>query len=449
MSKTESKTKALTDDELLILDSLSYYVNDKNLTGANKNLGSIVDKLSTNTKDANISPDQLVQLKQMVHDDPKLSNLVIKNVYAGNDKDLNNHNNNMIYFQDPSDGGQYLIFAGTGKNEWPDDFTGILEANPEHKTQMKQWVDGLHIKNPPGVTVSGHSDGGNDAMYITVTNGQEVNRCVSFDGEGFGADFMTAYADEIAANKFKITAYDEENDPVSALFPSIAAVTYYIAGSYNKDGTASLIPSIGHSISWLFAHDSNGKLLPSIGSMTLDYQPWCIAIRAILSGGINDTSITRAALQQLGQEVGNALNTGQVPTEALLSAVTMLLNEAAAAPDTTPFGSDRRDFSRSTEQIILDQISFNQSSDWIGKMLSSLFAGSPSAAAVANAQESAMDFAGELTRASALGQAAVTSIFDAEYALDEKYCAIFQQHCTDVEACANALGALTDGIEPY
>ena len=46
------------------------------------------------------------------------------------------------------------------------------------------------------LTVSGHSKGGNRAQYVKILTDQ-VDRCVSFDGQGFSSEFLELYAEEI------------------------------------------------------------------------------------------------------------------------------------------------------------------------------------------------------------------------------------------------------------
>jgi hypothetical protein len=450
MTKTKDKKEVLSDDELLILDSLAYC---KNWNTNSPNLGSIVDSLTLDSGDMNISPEQLLQLRQMVHNDPKLSNLVIKNVYVDNDNDPNNHNNNMVYFEDPVGNEQYLIFAGTGPKEWPGDFTGAEQADPTRKIYMKQWVDGLHIKNPPGVTVSGHSDGGNDAMYITVTNNQEVNRCVTFDAEGFSNEFMLAFQQQIKECQSKILAYDQAEDFVGPMMNSIAGKLIFIGGSYS---------GVSHSISWLFSHDANGNLLPAIGTPTIKPSSTWFLIHSLTTLEMFPQIIPRSDLQSIGTLVQDCLNGSATPAEFLnvLMAIPSIWNALqdiqndnladtnAAAVQSSPngYGSATRDFTSATEEQILAQLQpFNSISSYLNYCANSL--NGRYFEDLSAASRDVVGFQGELDRSYALGTAEVTSIFDAERSLDTTYGNIFQQHANDMNACFTVINNLAESIK--
>jgi hypothetical protein len=78
------------------------------------------------------------------------------------------------------------------------------------------------------ITITGHSKGGNLAQYATIKNGDRIDRCVSFDGQGFNKDFIAENKALIEANKDKITSINAYNDYVNILLTPIAGEIVYL-----------------------------------------------------------------------------------------------------------------------------------------------------------------------------------------------------------------------------
>ena len=114
----------------------------------------------------------------------------------------------------------YVVFQGTGRDEWYDDAAAWGTVETGQQVAAARYVEYIHNKYGKNVVVSGHSKGGNKAMYATVTT-DCVDRCVSFDGEGFSSEFLDYYSDGINKNCGKITSYAAEGDFVNVLLNSI------------------------------------------------------------------------------------------------------------------------------------------------------------------------------------------------------------------------------------
>lgn len=84
--------------------------------------------------------------------------------------------------------------------------------------------NGIYVgdRNKPyrSLTVSGHSKGGNKAQYVAITAGF-VDKCVSFDGQGFSMEFLAKYKDAILKRSDIITSIASEFDFVNCLFYSL------------------------------------------------------------------------------------------------------------------------------------------------------------------------------------------------------------------------------------
>lgn len=150
-----------------------------------------------------------------------------------------NGDNYCLKFEDPNDANHCIVaFQGTnGTDEWVDNIEGLNRSDTERQISAKNYIDGLDYDK---VTVVGHSKGGNKAMYVAVTC-DKVDKCVSYDGQGFSQEFIDKYSIEIQNNAHKITNYSLKNDYVHILmFPVPGATQIYMepGNRVNKPGGA-------------------------------------------------------------------------------------------------------------------------------------------------------------------------------------------------------------------
>lgn len=144
-----------------------------------------------------------------------------------------NADNHCILFEDPNNSNQCIVaFKGTsGGDEWVDNIEGLDRSDTDAQMNAKNYIDGLKYDS---VIVIGHSKGGNKAMYVAVTC-DKVDKCVSYDGQGFSQEFIDKYSVEIQKNASKITNYSLKNDYVHILmFPVPGAKQIYMEPGENK-----------------------------------------------------------------------------------------------------------------------------------------------------------------------------------------------------------------------
>lgn len=127
----------------------------------------------------------------------------------------------------------YVIFSGTGAGEWDDNCIAGYMADTQQQLRALEWFE-KNVAGKPyrSVVASGHSKGGNKAMYLAVHAGDALDGVVSFDGQGFSREFLAAYADDIKRNAKKIRAYALDNDFVNGLLNPISLPEnrIYLAG---------------------------------------------------------------------------------------------------------------------------------------------------------------------------------------------------------------------------
>ncbi len=146
-----------------------------------------------------------------------------------------------------------VAFKGTsGGDEWVDNVQGLNQSDTRCQKETLDFIESLSAEN---ITVTGHSKGGNKAMYAAITS-DKVIRCVAYDGQGFSQEFIDKYWAEIQANGGKIKAYSLATDYVHALlFPVPNAEQIYCQGY----GVANI--GEHHSPNSLFMTDAAGQIV--------------------------------------------------------------------------------------------------------------------------------------------------------------------------------------------
>ncbi len=156
------------------------------------------------------------------------------------------------YFTD-KEGKAYVVFRGTSAGEWQDNFLGGCLSDTE---QQKRALDYINSIDADHITVVGHSKGGNKAKYVALLS-DKVDRCVSFDGQGFSQLFIEKYQDLIEANKHKITCYALDEDFVNILLFDIYNKKYYKLGN----GVDSFAENHSPNSLFYFTYDKDGKMI--------------------------------------------------------------------------------------------------------------------------------------------------------------------------------------------
>lgn len=134
-------------------------------------------------------------------------------------------------FSDLTPDAGLIAFRGTTGIGWIDNIKGgFLTDTPQQLKALEffQAVDAACAFKQ--YTLTGHSKGGNNSQYITIVDGLKINRCVTFNSQGFSAEFIRKYAPAISANQGKIIAYESAWDVVNILLNSIAGKRVVVGG---------------------------------------------------------------------------------------------------------------------------------------------------------------------------------------------------------------------------
>lgn len=216
----------LTNAELLLLDNLIYTKYVKN----GRTVKEIVDLAQQDIENGTFKPSCQMSTKEWstvlnhIENNKNLSSYQVSN-YVNEDTGMR-----AACFVDdvtnPSDVN--VVFRGTsGDYEWHDNGQGAYVEDTNQQIAAADYVNNLPGEYGNNIVVTGHSKGGNKAQYVTITT-DRIEKCVSYDGQGFGQDFIDKYSDEIAEKNSKIISISAENDYVNCLLQPIAGEKIYI-----------------------------------------------------------------------------------------------------------------------------------------------------------------------------------------------------------------------------
>lgn len=263
----------LTTEQILLLNNLMYANNEEPLEKISnsdaKTVAEFVNNIDTSKLDGStnygsyLTGDDWNKIITAVKNDPQLMNLEIAATHVA-DEDNGGGGGTSALFVDPSTNEAIVTFRGTASHEWKDNFVGGGPTSAEdgvstsYQENAYEWYQTLELGQYDTITVTGHSKGGNKAKYITVMD-DSVDRCVSFDGQGFSDEFFQKYDDRIAEVENKITNHNVEGDYVNILLNDIGERNYYEAFDlgdgkflenhapntyldFNDDGTFQMVP---------------------------------------------------------------------------------------------------------------------------------------------------------------------------------------------------------------
>ncbi len=154
-----------------------------------------------------------------------------------------------------------LVFLGTKALDaaWLDCLEGAYTTDT--RLQLEALDFQQQVNNFYNITtVTGHSKGGNLAQYITITNGENIRECISYNGQGFSNLFINKYTENINLESDKITSIISYKEPVNTLLNSIASDTLIIKTDENIDMLSSHVSSYLYDDSFF---DSNGDYATS------------------------------------------------------------------------------------------------------------------------------------------------------------------------------------------
>ena len=197
-------------DNLIYLDTIVMYMNQ---TGKYK-AGDLIKRLLYKDEDTSNEPgtgtiaqdcknahsgnancmmtkEDWVKVLQAIEADPVLCNLQIHNV-----EDTGKTGFRAATFISEEMQENVIIFRGTSTaNEWIDNGEGGYLPMTNNQSMALDYVNNLDVVNNYSFVTSGHSKGGNLATFVTLFSEDTlIDRCLSFDGQGFSAELSYSEA---------------------------------------------------------------------------------------------------------------------------------------------------------------------------------------------------------------------------------------------------------------
>ncbi len=147
-------------------------------------------------------------------------------------KKVNDRDIRAICFTDKSGNNPVVVFRGTGGTQgaWIDNFEGAYEEDTRIQKKAEKFIKN-DCNDYNNITVTGHSKGGNLAQYVTIKQPDKIKKCISYDGQGFGEEFIANNASEIKTSSAKITSISGYNDYVNGLLTDVAQNKMYVNNS--------------------------------------------------------------------------------------------------------------------------------------------------------------------------------------------------------------------------
>lgn len=210
----------MTDSDLLMLENLTYFDDEllktaevtKSITQCDT-LKDFLDQFSdaalSKLDSGNADCQEWAARIRYMQKTKDIYSLVVKEY---------NSDVKCLLFEDPNNPNHAIVaFKGTtGGDEWKDNAEGLNRADTEAQLKAKAYIESLGYGS---ITVTGHSKGGNKAMYVAITC-SNVDRCVAYDGQGFSKEFLDKYSVEVQNRGSIIKNYSLSNDYVHILmFP--------------------------------------------------------------------------------------------------------------------------------------------------------------------------------------------------------------------------------------
>ncbi len=258
----------LKNNELIMLSALAYYKEFSDLgkgTTVEKFVSDVIDNSWTTCFDGAMglyTDDDLgmSEILSLIQDNPRLKRLEI--VYP--ETNNNDESNSSACLVDPYTKNVYVIYGGnycSSKKSlfdgevmatWVENALGTVQAQTLEQAHGMQFYDEaivaarafLNVDDDYdlNITVAGHSAAGNISQFVTIAvadylsevhkndstyivQNNDVDRCVSIDGQGFSANFLLEYGQQIQERANRITSIIPNISIVGCLMHSLPGIT--------------------------------------------------------------------------------------------------------------------------------------------------------------------------------------------------------------------------------
>jgi hypothetical protein len=452
MVYTREKAIMLDETQLAILDNLIYSRYFADLENEDYTIGKILDNEEiynqiVNNPECFWGANSWAALCQQAKDDPAIRELTIQSV-----RPAQNESNNMAFFTDPSGEG-YAIFAGTAADEWIPDVDASWNPDRLGKIETLAWFDGLFEsgKATGMVTVSGHSDGGNDAGYVLIVSkfNSQIRSCLGLDAQGYGDSFFSKYSGKIkiAEASGKMLNISNNNDLVHSFLRPIGEQRYitggkvWMDGIYNNLVAAGLI-GLGAGGIHMNGLDILGVEMPSLLSSAISHNPQSMF------------KIVDGKLKLIDEYTGESDNLKMLrPIVNTFTGAAVWSGSARHlyAAIMTPSADIRRDFSDAKRQELLGLVRSIRQEEWFDIAQWDCFYSIQKGAhdlvpGLLGTFSQVKDYDRKILDINNANESKINAIFDQVYRLDASYAKSVSASTAELGDVAKKIKAIADGI---
>lgn len=249
----------LSNAQLAVLNSLVYMDIDWNGKDGRR-LADVIREARADSgwsPGGGLSPAECEDVFRAIENSPSLAQLEI---FYKNEIDYKKYSDaRVLTFRQGSH--PIVVFHGTdGDAEFWDNLAGGYQSDTDAQQRALEYIQLLHEEYGfAHISVTGHSKGGNKAMYAAVRS-DYVTDCVVFDAQGFSMEFLNRYENELKAKKDSITLIAPDRSWISALlFPIAGNVIYTSTEGVDKE-SAKMGALPYHKTSTFYTVDENGNI---------------------------------------------------------------------------------------------------------------------------------------------------------------------------------------------
>ncbi len=165
-----------------------------------------------------------------------------------------------------SRGTEHMFKLGSDQTDMVDNLQLSYDPDTDQQMATKAFLDQvIDEKGYAQVDMTGHSKGGNNALYAAVMTEHpaQIGRCVVFNAPGFGTEFINKNQDRINTQKEKIIEIQNEHDIVSSLLTNIGNIVIVRSSLQKKDLISQPIDFENHGLWSILSKDKSALNGPS------------------------------------------------------------------------------------------------------------------------------------------------------------------------------------------
>lgn len=224
-NNSEEVTEAAVMQCLSECDAVQEYYDS---AGGSITIGEILDLASNdrNLSEYDAMDIQIIRDYVNTHDESIRDYQILDCSLLGDPGEFEGHDvGRSVLVCNPDSEDYYVAYNGTQGSEWIDDGHMLYERESimqgEAVARFNDYVNDYGLSAESNIIVTGHSKGGNNAMYVTMqsSNADLIDRCIALDPPGFSNSAVQDWVEQgyYDARRSRITMVSGDCDYVHPL----------------------------------------------------------------------------------------------------------------------------------------------------------------------------------------------------------------------------------------